>query len=382
MLRVVQVVSTLDVGGIEIWLKNLIPLFQQLTRGRIQVDFLTVFRNGGELEEELLALGCNVHHVPLQYRRLARSCLRLTQFFRRGRYDTVHSQCNFTSGIILPCAQIAGIRRRYMHVHNSVLAFHSDQGTVRWLVGRVMRYLALASCDKCLCCSEEARSAFGANLTYGRRKFHILHCGVKLDDFRAVRNRDKREIRARLGWDTAGPVLLHVGRHSHQKNLHFLLESFCRFLERAPTSLLAFVGMGSLTDGLRALAHELGIDANTRFLGYRSDVPLLMRAADLLAIPSLHEGLPVVMIEALAAGLPIVAAEQISHEVDIVPGMIHWYPTTHGEVAWAREMHRVLSLPRPEIAVCIERLSQSDFDLQNGARSLLKLYGFSEQVAM
>ena len=64
-----------------------------------------------------------------------------------------------------------------------------------------------------------------------------------------------------------------------------------------------------------------GLDRYVLFLGQRDDVPELMGAADLFALPSRFEGLPLVVLEAMAAGVPVVAtrvcgtAEAVRHRV-------------------------------------------------------------------
>jgi glycosyltransferase involved in cell wall biosynthesis len=50
------------------------------------------------------------------------------------------------------------------------------------------------------------------------------------------------------------------------------------------------------------------VEDHVRFLGFRSDVPDLIAACDLFALPSLNEGLPLALLEALAGGKPVVAS--------------------------------------------------------------------------
>ena len=66
--------------------------------------------------------------------------------------------------------------------------------------------------------------------------------------------------------------------------------------------------MGPLKDSLTALAAGLGLADRVQLLGYRNDVDLLYKTADILVFPSFREGLPVSVMEAMASGLPIVAA--------------------------------------------------------------------------
>jgi glycosyltransferase involved in cell wall biosynthesis len=57
-----------------------------------------------------------------------------------------------------------------------------------------------------------------------------------------------------------------------------------------------------------------------RFLGYRADVPLLMRAADIYTLPSHREGLPRSVIEAMMSGLPVVGTAIRGTREEVVDG--------------------------------------------------------------
>src|SRR5207248_508162 len=59
---------------------------------------------------------------------------------------------------------------------------------------------------------------------------------------------------------------------------------------------------------LRALAERLGVADAVRFLGFRGDVPALMRRAEIVALPSRWEGFGLVLLEAMDAARPIVAS--------------------------------------------------------------------------
>ncbi|MDP1615291.1 MAG: glycosyltransferase, partial [Methylococcales bacterium] len=61
-------------------------------------------------------------------------------------------------------------------------------------------------------------------------------------------------------------------------------------------------------ENLKKLAHDCGLDDSTvTFLGKRSDVPALLKKANLLVLTSEHEGFPNVVLEAMAAGLPVIS---------------------------------------------------------------------------
>lgn len=100
--------------------------------------------------------------------------------------------------------------------------------------------------------------------------------------------------------------MLGAGRLVPQKGFGILLEAAASWLDMDPRPLVVIAGAGPLAGSLRAQAAGLGVDAV--FLGHRDDVPGLLAAAAVIAIPSWWEGQPLVLQEALRAGVPIVAA--------------------------------------------------------------------------
>lgn len=76
----------------------------------------------------------------------------------------------------------------------------------------------------------------------------------------------------------------------------------------AELARLILVGHGETESELRALALDLGIAERVEFLGWRRDVPRILRTLDALVLPSRWEGLPYVVLEAMAAGTPVLAA--------------------------------------------------------------------------
>jgi glycosyltransferase involved in cell wall biosynthesis len=112
---------------------------------------------------------------------------------------------------------------------------------------------------------------------------------------------------ARAGLGGAGqPVVLAVGRLAPQKGFGTLLAAAVRWQGRDPRPVIALVGTGPLAGSLRAQADAGGV--RVRFLGQRPDVPALLAAADVVVVPSLWEGQPLIVQEALRAGRPLVAA--------------------------------------------------------------------------
>ena len=104
----------------------------------------------------------------------------------------------------------------------------------------------------------------------------------------------------------AGPVVLCAARMTRQKRQDLLLRGWAA--RRSAGGQLLLAGDGPERERLESLARELDLGPEVRFLGDRDDVPALLGRADLLALPSDWEGLPIGVLEALAVGLPVLAS--------------------------------------------------------------------------
>jgi len=131
-----------------------------------------------------------------------------------------------------------------------------------------------------------------------------------LDVERVASTVDGALLRKKLGIPPDAFVVGSVGRLSPIKGIEDLIKGFGLLTrDSAANSVwLIVVGDGPLRASLNQLAKEQGVAGNTMFLGERRDVYDLMRAFDVFALPSLHEGVPMVLLEAMAIGVPIVAS--------------------------------------------------------------------------
>jgi glycosyltransferase involved in cell wall biosynthesis len=71
---------------------------------------------------------------------------------------------------------------------------------------------------------------------------------------------------------------------------------------------------------VRAAEHDPVLARRIRFLGYRGDVPALMRAADIFTLPSHREGMPRSVIEAMMSGLPVVGTNIRGTREEVIEG--------------------------------------------------------------
>jgi len=182
-------------------------------------------------------------------------------------------------------------------------------GGVPALAYRALEMVVARGADVVLCVSGDLQARMRAA---GARR--VGHAVVPAPPARAAGDQPAAGSRT-PGW-AAGerPIVLGAGRLAPQKGFGILLEAAASWLDMDPKPLVVIAGAGPLAGTLRDQAAALGVDA--LFLGHRDDVPGLLAGADVIAIPSLWEGQPLVLQEALRAGVPIVATR-----VGGIPGL-------------------------------------------------------------
>ena len=131
----------------------------------------------------------------------------------------------------------------------------------------------------------------------------------------------RTQIRQELGLSTNHQIALTVGRLTRQKGYADLIPVIPEVLKQFPQVRFVWVGEGQQRDYLSDRVKKYGVEDQVLFLGYRSDVPKLLQAADLFVFPTLYEGHSSALTEAMAYGLPIVTSdasgipEVIEHQV-------------------------------------------------------------------
>ncbi len=140
-------------------------------------------------------------------------------------------------------------------------------------------------------------------LGYPAERLVVIPNGVDVAAFAGAVPLDLRELGLPLG----RRGIVYIGRLHKQKGLQSLLANAARFLGPLPNHDLILVGDGPERRSLEQLARESGFAERIHFVGWRTSVPSLLAAADLLVLSSRWEGMPNVILEAMAAGKAVVA---------------------------------------------------------------------------
>jgi glycosyltransferase involved in cell wall biosynthesis len=173
----------------------------------------------------------------------------------------------------------------------------------------------------------------------------------------------RARIRAELGAGAASHVVVQIGRLAHSKRNDLLVEAIAA-LPAPLAPYLWLVGEGERRPMLEELVQRRGLKSRVRFCGYRTDIPDLLAAADLLAVTSDKEGLPITLLESMAMHCPLVATS-----VGAIPHVLE-----AGEDAW-------LVAPGDRVALSAalaEALGQPGLARERAARAYEKYrHGYS-----
>ncbi len=186
---------------------------------------------------------------------------------------------------------------------------------LEWAAGRVTDLLMTQA-------EEDAASA--RRLGLARGQVHAIGNGSDPARFRpgGPADDDRARLRAQIGTSPDRPVILMVGRLVAEKGYPELLAAM-----RDVDAELWIAGgrldsdhAGAVDAVLAAALADPVYAGRIRALGYRQDVPELLRAADIFVLPSHREGMPRSIIEAMLTGLPVVATDIRGSREEVVEG--------------------------------------------------------------
>jgi glycosyltransferase involved in cell wall biosynthesis len=304
MSHVALVIPGLDrIAGAE---QQVIALANGLRWRGWRVSVVALTGTGGQAAAQLRSRG--IEFLSLEMRKGLldpRGWYRFSRWMNRERPHVVHAHLHHAawlarwSRLSTPSQGIPGFGSSATVVIDTL---HSSS------TGSLARHFGYRSSDWLAdCVTAVSQSVADAHIEaqmVDRRKVHVLHNGVDVDQFHPDAD-SRAKVRRKLGLNDEF-LWLAAGRLEPVKDYPTLLRAFALLPQNAQ---LAIAGEGSQASELCRLSASLGVEGRVRFLGFQSDVRPWMHAADSFVLSSLWEGLPVSLMEAGACALPAVATD-------------------------------------------------------------------------
>lgn len=374
-IRILHSVGRLDRGGIENWVYHIIQRMDRrrfehhvLVRTEADEPFTAQFREAG-----IRVLPCIGVTSPIAFRR---NFIRLLR--ENGPYDVLHAHgfSMLTTQVLLH-GRLAGIPLRIMHSHDDLRPALKCSSALYKAYVRASLSVIRSLANRGLACGAQAAEwVFGEN----SRSLHpSLLIGI---DMEPCFKPPDPELRARLRIPAGRFVLLQVGRLEIQKNHAFTVEIARGLAARGFPFHLLLVGDGMLREKILRALYAAGLNDCVTWIASSKEVPQLMRSiADLMLLPSHHEGLPLVHLESQAAGVPMLISDQVTREAVIDPELVDFLPITQGPEIWTeRIIARMKNGKRSTLSAAHRnRFTESRFNIDRCAAELAVIYASAQR---
>lgn len=357
-IRVLQVVTSMNMGGIENFLMS---YYRHMDRTQVQFDFLKHRDTHDLFDDEILSMGGKIYAVPrINPLRQYHYAHEVRRFFQtHNTYKIIHSHLNTFSAYPLRFAKEAGIPVRIAHAHAVTTKLDFRTPFRLYTKAVLPRYYTDAfACSK----------AGGAWLFRGK-PYQLWPNAIDTNVF--TQNTAVREqVRAQMHLQNAY-VIGMVANFSPIKNHSFILRVFAALCQTEPNAVLLLVGDGVKKADVQRQAMELRIADKVIFTGVRTDTDRLLQAMDVFVLPSISEGFSISALEAESVGLPCVLSAGIPRDVKLFPEMQTVFLDISSIEPWVQELLALKNYPKKDWA---QEIRKTPYDIENSAKQLAAFY--------
>ncbi len=331
-MKVMFVNSMRAMGGGETWLLEAAGGLRE--RGH---EVSVVAREGGALSGLASRDGHQVATLPMRNDFDPASVMRLASLVASSSPDvlcvSIQRAVRIGCAATLTRPSVAIVERRGLNFGVKTSAIN------RWIYGRRVS-LVIANCR------EIADELVSSGLVTEDRVV-VVPNGI---DPRRVPSGGGAAVKRELGIPPDAPLVAVVGRLVPDKGHRDALQAFASVVREIPEARMVVVGDGKLRRPLEDAAAETLPAGSVVFSGFRSDVPAVLDAADVLLVTSYREGSPHSVLEAMVAGTPVVATSVAGIPEMIEDGRSGWLVRPGAADEAASAVLRVLRDPSAAFA--------------------------------
>lgn len=264
-----------------------------------------------DTKERLREMGVPHHQIdfdsknPLSAQNL-RAYRQLRKLMKEEQYDLIHCHTPIAGILTRIAARHSRARDTKVIYTTHGLAYTTQSSFKTKLVYKTIEWIGAKLCDAIITINRED---YAAAQKLGCKKVYYIHgVGVNTKRF-ADAEVDREAYRKSIGVENDEVMVLSVGELSERKNHQIVIEALSRMKSGKK---YVYVICGNGIDGgtgkmLQEKAQHLGV--RLLLLGFRRDIPQVMKCSDVGAIPSIREGLGLAGVQSLAVGVPIVGTD-------------------------------------------------------------------------
>ena len=310
--KILFVIDGLEFGGGE-------RVFLQLAAGlRDRYQVFVASMSGGIFEHELKQLGIKNYPVDMSRRISLKPIRQIKKIIRNNKIDLLHSQGARADFFARIAGRLAGVPHIFCTIAMPVEGF--DVGLLHKKIYRFMDQLTERYVERFIVVSDSLKQTLVKGRGIPAHQVVRIYNGIELSQYHP--NVEYGNLRSEWGIPQEIPLIGAIGRMVWQKGFEYLIECVPEIVRAYPNAKILIVGDGPLKDKLKVKSEKLKVADKIIFAGFRSDIKEILSAIDVLVIPSLLEGFPMITLEVMAMAKPIVATnidgitEQITDGVD------------------------------------------------------------------
>lgn len=358
----------MDRAGAETMIMN---LYRVIDRERFQFDFLYFTDDKCDFDEEITSLGGNIYRLPSEkYKNPLSRMFVLTRLLKKEKHiKIIHCHMLFSNAFHLVAGYLAGVNFRIAHSH-STSNKNNHNPLINLFYTKSSRLLINHFATQFIACGKEA----GLFLFPYQKKPQFLPNAIDVVGFNSIGKSNKTYLRNLLNVPEDCLIVSQVGRMNAVKNHKFTLE-LAKYMKGINKNFhLVIIGNGPLKNELELKSLEYGLEKHITFLGLRKDIPQLLAGSDVMIMPSLYEGFPVVLVESQAAGTPALISTTISNEVDLKVGLVFFQGLSSTYQEWCLSLFKLKKNSFLDEEKRIKTISDKGFEINTSVKILEAIY--------
>jgi glycosyltransferase involved in cell wall biosynthesis len=299
-MRILQIITTLGQGGAE---KLVVDLVLSSNK---KMDVLLLDNSVGIHENTLIQHDINIIKPVTQ-----RHFFSLSNYFflykHIKKYDVIH--VHLVQGLYWCTLLSLFVSRKYIYTEHSTYNRRR-----KYVFFRTIEKFVYSRYTHIVCVSDLVAVQLKYWLRKDCRKIKVIKNGINLNAYFNAQGYNKTEFQ-NCGKDDI--FLVMVARFSMAKDQPTLIKSLSLLPEKYKLLLL---GSGEREGEYKELTKELNLSERVIFLGFRTDVPNILKTANICVLSSHWEGMPLSAIESMASGRPLIASN-VNGITEIVSGV-------------------------------------------------------------
>ena len=307
-MKIAHVCLSLGKGGAEKLLVDTLPLYVKDGHQVTIVQLSSILEEATYIDTVLQA-GIQVITLSKGGFRNPLLFFKILNLVKKNNFDVIHVH-------LFPCLYYFSLASRIIKMPVLVFTEHSTQNgrTVKKILQPIEKYM-YSRYDAIIAISHNVESMLKGWIPELIHKVLLINNGVSVDKFHSAEAYDGNYLKKHFDVDENDFKIFMASRFSGPKDQSTII----RAISKLPNDFHAFfAGDGDDLQKSKNLVAELQLEERVHFLGFRSDIPQLMKTADINVLSSFFEGFSGVTLEGLSSGKPFLGAD-VPGINDVVP---------------------------------------------------------------